>query len=95
MDARADVKRVIPNVRLDLSVPEHSEIWAAYRNVAGTARAEWVRMTLVAGLRSRGERRPQSPSSERVSVSAPAKEIKKQPAATSRLSGAFSSNGAS
>lgn len=46
-------QRAIPTIRLDTSVAEYADLWRAYSTVSPSARSEWVRLTLIAGLLAR------------------------------------------
>ena len=49
----ATTQRAIPTIRLDTSVVEYADLWRAYTTVSPSARSEWVRLTLIAGLLAR------------------------------------------
>ena len=99
----APTKRLIPTLRLDLSIPEHAEVWSAYQAVASSARPEWVRLTLSAGIAHRGGMPRMLPvaASEVVAAAAPAagsKAVSNTARDSTRkahaLSGAFSTGAA-
>lgn len=92
--ASAGTKRDISALRLDLSVPEHALIYSAHQQVTRTARAEWVRLTLLAGIAARQKlfgSVEYGDGDDVVTSRSAGQRVAKPAPAASRMAGAFSS----